>query len=153
MPTMGYIQLQSAPHELRIGHSRISGILRSTTNSQPEGNNSYSQNRLINLFFLKTQILNRWIHILMTQCLLRLCQIPAKLVIDAVGERLPHGMGAAFAGYTVTDVNTFENMPGLSAVNRPSRILLGSKDLSLTRNMPLFQFFNPFCQCRAGFGM
>ena len=53
----------------------------------------------------------------MPECSLCLHQIMAKGLIDAMGKRLPHGMGAKLPGQPCGIVGTFQDAIRLCAVN------------------------------------
>jgi hypothetical protein len=54
----------------------------------------------------------------MAECLLCLHQIMAEGLVDAMGKRLPHGMGAELPSQACGILGPFQDAIGLRAVNR-----------------------------------
>ena len=50
------------------------------------------QNRLVDFFLVKAQVADRRGNILLSKCLLGFMEVSSQVLMDIIGERLPHGM-------------------------------------------------------------
>jgi hypothetical protein len=94
---------------------------------------SAGQNRRVNLILHEAEIDHGAVDILMPHGALRLHQVMVEVMIDPIGERLAHRMGAHLPGELVRRHRVMENAPGLHLTDGTVHPLAATKHEGLGR--------------------